>query len=266
MLAHWEMKATVVSSGDQALAQLAESIAANNPYRLILTDMNMPKMDGFTLIENIRRKPELSAASIMMLTSAGHHGDSTRCKSLGIAAYLLKPVRQSELREAIARVLGAKGEEGAIPLVTRYSLHDAREPSGSLRILVAEDTAVNQRLIVRLLEKRGHRVTVASDGREAIDALAKTSFDLVLMDMQMPIMDGFEASAAIREREKGLDTHQQIIALTANAMKGDREKCLAAGMDGYLFKPIRPPELDEILETCMKHRVFQPHVPASVGS
>jgi two-component system sensor histidine kinase/response regulator len=222
---------------------------------MILTDMHMPKMDGFTLIEHIRLKPELSTATIMMLTSAGHHGDSARCKELGVGAYLLKPIRQSELREAIARLLGASGQEGAVPLITRYSLQDTRDPKQSLRILVAEDNAVNQRLIVRLLEKRGHRPTIVGTGRAALETLERESFQLVFMDVQMPEMDGLEATAAIREREKGLALHQEIIALTAHAMKGAREKCLAAGMDGYLSKPIRPQELDEILDRYVNRRM-----------
>jgi PAS domain S-box-containing protein len=246
MLGRWEMKATSVEGGREALEQLSAARTANEPYGLILTDMHMPKMDGFTLVENIRHSPELATATIMMLTSAGHRGDAARCQELGVAAYLLKPIRQSELREAIARVLGAR--DGAIPLITRFSLHDDRDSSAYLRILLAEDNAVNQRLAVRLLEKRGHQVVVAGNGREALDALRNTKFDLVFMDVQMPEMDGIEATAAIREKERGSGVHLAIIALTAHAMKGDRDKCLAAGMDGYLTKPIRPQELDEILE------------------
>ena len=210
----------------------------------------MPKMDGFTLIEQVRQRPELSTVTIMMLTSAGHRGDGARCQELGVAAYLLKAIRQSELREAIARVLGARPQGGAVPLVTRYSLLDARDPETVLRALVAEDNAVNQRLAVRMLEKRGHRVTVAGNGREALDALAKDTFDLVFMDVQMPEMDGLEVTAAIREREKvkGDGARQPVIALTAHAMKGDQERCLAAGMDAYLTKPIRRQDLDAILE------------------
>ena len=160
---------------------------------------------------------------------------------------MLKPIRQSELREAIAKVLGAREQEGMIPLVTRYSLGDARDRSEMLRILVAEDNLVNQRLVVRLLEKRGHRVVVAINGKEALAALEKETFDIVLMDVQMPEMDGFEATAAIRKKEKSNRQHQIIVAFTAHAMKGDHEKCLAGGMDGYLSKPIRPQELDEVL-------------------
>jgi len=184
----------------------------------------------------------------MMLTSAGHRGDAERCRSLGISAYLMKPIRQSELREAIARILGAREQSHPIPLITRFSLQDAREPAEILNVLVAEDNLVNQRLATRLLEKRGHRVTVAANGREAVEAYARVRFDLVLMDLQMPEMDGFEATAAIRRREMGGVTHLPIIALTAHAMKGDQERCLAAGMDGYLAKPIRTPELDEVLD------------------
>jgi PAS domain S-box-containing protein len=248
MLLRWHMKPSLVSGGAAALAELSAAREGGKPYRLILTDMNMPDMDGFAMIEEIRRKPELATATIMMLTSAGHRGDAARCEELGVAAYLLKPVRQSELREAVARVLGARPREGAIPLITRFSLQDAREPDTYLSVLLAEDNLVNQRLAVRLLEKRGHRVVVAGTGVEALRALEKERFDLVLMDVQMPEMDGLEATAAIREKEKSTGAHQAVVALTAHAMKGDREKCMAGGMDGYLTKPIRPNELDQLLE------------------
>ena len=254
MLGRWEMKSTSAQDGEEALTKLSEAQQSGEPFALILMDMHMPNMDGFQLIERIRERPGSAAATIMMLTSAGHRGDAARCKELGVAAYLLKPIRQSELREAIARVLGAREQKGAIPLITRYSLHDAREPSSSLRILLAEDNPVNQRLASRLLEKRGHSVMVAENGLEALAALEKESFDLVLMDMQMPVMDGFEATAAIRKKEETRGNHLPVVALTAHAMKGDREKCLAGGMDGYLAKPIRPQELDEILQGYLPRR------------
>ena len=253
MLGRWEMKSSSVQDGEEALAKLSEAQEAGEPFALILMDMHMPKMDGFELIEEIRQGPHPSTAMIMMLTSAGHRGDAARCQEQGVAAYLLKPIRQSELREAIARVLGAREQKGAIPLITRYSLHDAREPAASLRILLAEDNAVNQRLASRLLEKRGHSVVVAGNGREALEALEKHHFDLVFMDVQMPVMDGFEATAAIRKKEGG-GVHLPIVALTAHAMKGDREKCLAGGMDEYLTKPIRPQELDEVLRGYLTRR------------
>jgi CheY-like chemotaxis protein len=236
-----------VESGEEALSQLASARVAGEAFSLVLTDMHMPNMDGFTLVERIRQRPELSTATIMMLTSAGHRGDALRCRELGVSAYLLKPIRQSELREAIARVLGAREQKGAIPLITRYSLHDARDAEACLRILLAEDNPVNQLLTTRLLEKRGHRVTVAGNGREALAAIDKESYDLVLMDVQMPELDGIEATIAIREKEKTGENHLPVIALTAHAMKGDQERCLQAGMDAYLSKPIRAQELDELL-------------------
>jgi two-component system, sensor histidine kinase and response regulator len=254
MLGRWEMKTVPVENGEQALAQLSSARGAGAPFGLILADMHMPGMDGFTLIEHIRKKPELATATIVMLTSAGHRGDAARCQKLGVAAYLLKPIRQSELREALARVLGAREHDGVIPLITRFSLQDARDPSASLRILLAEDNLVNQRLAVRLLEKRGHQVVVAGNGREALEALEKGHFDLVFMDVQMPEMDGLEATSAIRAKEKSSGLRQTIIALTAHAMTGDREKCLDGGMDGYLTKPIRPQELNAILDDCLKRR------------
>jgi signal transduction histidine kinase/DNA-binding response OmpR family regulator len=248
MLKRWEMNAASVEGAEEALEQLCAALAMGDPFELILTDMHMPKMDGFALVERIRQRPELSAATIMMLTSAGHRGDAARCEELGVSAYLLKPIRQSLLREAVARVLGTKEQEGAIPLITRHSLQGSQKPSASLRILLAEDNLVNQRLAMRLLEKRGHSVVVAGNGRETFAAFESGGFDLILMDLQMPEMDGFEATAAIRDREREGGNRISIVALTAHAMKGDREKCLAAGMDGYLTKPIRPQELDELLE------------------
>jgi PAS domain S-box-containing protein len=266
MLKRWDMKSTSVEDGEEALVRLSIAQNAGEPYALVLTDMHMPKMDGFSLIEQIRQRPELSTAIIMMLTSAGHRGDGARCQELGVAAYLLKPIRQSELREAIARVLGAPAQKGAIPLVTRYSLQDARDPQTILWVLVAEDNAVNQLLATRLLEKRGHRVVMTANGREALEALAKDKFDLVLMDVQMPEMDGLQATSELRkkEKEKGDGIHQPVIALTAYAMKGDQERCLAAGMDGYLTKPIAPQELDAILEIYVARRVSATTTPEIV--
>jgi two-component system, sensor histidine kinase and response regulator len=254
MSKQWEMIPTQVSGGKAALEQMSAALARGTPFDLMLTDSHMPDMDGFALIEAIRHRPEFSAATIMMLTSAGHRGDASRCKELGVAAYLLKPIRRSELREAVARVLGAPKQTGAIPLLTRYSLVDALEPRDSLRILLAEDNLVNQRLAARLLEKRGHHVVVAGNGHEALAAFEKESFDLVLMDLQMPEMDGLAATAELRKNEKTTGQRVPIVALTAHAMKGDREKCLDAGMDGYLTKPIRPQELDQVLDQYLARR------------
>ncbi len=247
MLKHWEMKPTLVEGGEEALVQLLEAVKAGSPYALILTDMHMPNMNGFELIERIRQRPELSAATILMLTSSGFRGSADRCRELGVSAYLLKPIRQSELREALTKVLGKAEHSSHAPLLTRDLLEEVSRPAVCLRVLVAEDNAVNQRLARRLLEKRGHKVIVAANGREALEAIEAHTFDLVLMDVQMPELDGIEATAALRAKEAGQDTHLPVIALTAHAMKGDRERCLAAGMDAYLSKPIRPQELDDLL-------------------
>jgi two-component system sensor histidine kinase/response regulator len=251
LVKHWGMLPTVVSDGHLALAELEYARAANTPYGLVLTDMHMPKMDGFGLVENIKRTPDAETATIMMLTSGGQRGDAARCSEMGIAAYLLKPVRQTELREAICRTLQAKKEVGGGNMITPYSLVQANTPRAAakrLNILLAEDNLVNQKLAIRLLEKRGHQVTLAQNGREALDEMEFKSFDVVLMDVQMPEMDGLEATRALRIREQSTGKHQSVVAMTALAMKGDKERCLDAGMDGYLTKPIRPQELDAVLD------------------
>ena len=249
MLKRWGMKSVSVEGGEQALAELSEAQRAGDPHTLILTDLLMPVMDGFEFVEKVRERSEFVSTTILMLTSAGHRGDGSRCHDLGVAGYLLKPVRQSELRAAICQAVGARQHSSELPLITRYSVAGAGGASLSLRVLLAEDNPVNQKLAVRLLEKRGHRVTISANGREALKLFEDETFDLILMDVQMPEMDGVEAVAAIRrleERERNRG-RTPVIALTAHAMMGDRERCLAAGMDEYLAKPIRPPELDEIL-------------------
>lgn len=259
LLKRWGMHPTVASDAEKALVALSVAREANEPYSLVLTDMHMPKMDGFGLVEEIKQRPALSTSTIMMLTSGGQRGDAARCGEMGISAYLLKPVRQVELREAIMRVLAPKEQVGAVPMITRSTLQDDSDPKKSLHILLAEDNAVNQKLAIRLLEKRGHHVVVAANGRHALSALEKRSFDLVLMDVQMPEMDGLEATHRLREKEKSTGQHQAVVAMTALVMKGDRERCMAAGMDGYLSKPIRPQELDEILDSYVaKERVDHP--------
>jgi two-component system sensor histidine kinase/response regulator len=247
-LGDWAMRAEAVDSGELALKELSAAQQAGDPYVLILTDAHMPKMDGFDLTEQIRRRHELKAATIMMLTSGGQRGDAARCDELGVAAYILKPVRTSELRGAIARVLGAARTEGMIPSITRDSLKDRRDPMDTLRILIVEDNPVNQLLMTRLLDRRGHLVKVAGNGRLALESIEKESYDLVLTDVQMPEMDGIEATRVLRERETKTGTRLTVIGVTAHAMAGDRERCLQAGMDGYLSKPIRAKELDELLD------------------
>jgi CheY-like chemotaxis protein len=234
-----------VAGGAEAIEELLSASAESKQYGLIISDVLMPGMDGFSFVERVREEPKLSDAKIMMLTSAGQRGDAARCEELGISAYATKPVRQSELQQVISRLLGEK--EAVSPLITRQTLAEPRVPTISLRILVAEDNAVNQKLVARLLEKRGHGVTLVGNGREALAALEENSYDLVLMDVQMPEMDGFEATCELRKRERLTELHTPVIALTAHAMKGDRERCLAAGMDDYLTKPIRAQELDDLL-------------------
>lgn len=259
MLKRWGMLPKSVPGGAEAILELLAAFGAKEEYRLIVSDVLMPGMDGFSFVERVRQEPKLSNAKIMMLTSSGQRGDAAKCEELGISAYAMKPVRQSELREVIARLLGENNSDQ--PLITRYSLANAPGSKAVLRILVAEDNAVNQRLIVRLLEKRGHSVKVVGNGREAVESMDQEPCDLVLMDMQMPEMDGFEATDAIRKQEKQTGLHVPIIALTAHAMKGDRERCLEAGMDGYLSKPIRARELDDLLENYTALRAEPPQTP-----
>jgi two-component system sensor histidine kinase/response regulator len=184
-----------------------------------------------------------------MLTSSGYVGDASRCRELGIAVYLLKPFRQLELLEAISLALGAEFEHPQMSaLITRRALVETR---CRLQILLAEDNAVNQTLATRLLQKRGHSVVIVPNGREALAALDNQRFDVVLMDVQMPEMDGFQATAAIREKEIRTGAHIPVVAMTAHAMKGDRESCLAAGMDAYISKPIRASELFALIENAL---------------
>ena len=242
----WKMKPTVVEGAQAAIGALQRAQASGNPFPLVLTDAHMPEIDGFGLVERIRQDRRLASLRIVMLTSGGQRGDAARCQKLGVAAYLSKPFDRLELREVLLHVLAgdpSKSEQRA--LVTR---HTVREQQRSLSFLVAEDEAVNQRLIVRLLEKRGHNVLLAKNGREALEVFEKHSFDVILMDGQMPEMDGFEATKLMRQKEKASGTHHPIIALTALAIKGDKERCLAAGMDGYVSKPLKIEELFSVIE------------------
>ncbi len=243
----WGMKPTTASGGALALIELSAAKEAGQPFDLILTDMHMPEMDGFGLVERIHRIQGESTLTIMMLTSEGQREDAARCRELGISEYLVKPVRQAELQRAIKRVLATKGEPESIPLALPVLLPKTRYPTRSLHILLAEDNPVNQKLMIHLLEKRGHTVALASTGREALLAVERRPYDLVFMDIQMPDMGGLETTQLLREREKTSGRHQAVVAMTALAMKDDRERCKAAGMDGYLSKPIRPQELEEVL-------------------
>jgi signal transduction histidine kinase/CheY-like chemotaxis protein len=243
ILGNWGMRPTAVEGGRAALAELRRAAVSGDPFPLVLLDAMMPGMDGFALAEQLARHPELGGATVLMMSSAGRPSDAARCRRLNIAACLTKPVKQSELLDAILTALGrppAERHEPAAPPVPQ-------EGRRGLRVLLAEDNAVNQTLAVILLQKEGHRVVVAGNGREALDALDRQPFDLVLMDVQMPELDGLEATAALRRKERATGTHVPVIAMTAHAMKGDRERCLQAGMDGYVSKPIQPQELWEAI-------------------
>ncbi len=244
MLASWHMRPKEANSGPAACDELKRAVAAGTPFPLVLLDSNMPGMDGFQVADYVKRHPEAAGASIMMLTSCGRRGDAARCRKLGIAAYLTKPIRQAELLQAVLTTLNVKARpEEPRPLVTRHSM---REMQRRLRVLLAEDNKINQKVAVRLLEKWGHQATVVNDGVEAVAAYKAHEFDLILMDVQMPNMDGLAATAAIREHEQSTGKHTPILATTAHAMKGDREMCINAGMDGYITKPL---DADEFCAT-----------------
>jgi PAS domain S-box-containing protein len=240
-LGQWQMRPSAVANAADALKALERAQQAGEPFSLVLLDAHMPEVDGFTLAERIRAHPDLAGATVMMLSSAGQPIDAARCQKLGLAAYLTKPIKQADLYRA---VLAALGTPAAAP---PPSPPPPPRAVRTLRLLLAEDNPVNQKLAVRLLEKQGHTVFVAGNGAEALKAIEQQPFDLVLMDVQMPEMDGFEATAAIRARERG-GGHLPIVAMTAYAMKGDRERCLEAGMDGYISKPIQPRELWQTIE------------------
>jgi signal transduction histidine kinase/DNA-binding response OmpR family regulator len=242
----WNLKPTHCESGRVALRCLEQAHADGRPFRLVLLDSQMPEMEGFSVAEWIQHQPHLAGTAIIMLTSAGLRGDAARCRELGIQAYLPKPVRRAELLQSIRMVLGTQGSDCRNrPLLTTHAL---REHRMRLRILLAEDNRVNQTLAVRILQKRGHTIEVVENGLQAIDAIGKRPFDLILMDMQMPELGGIEATMAIREREKSTNKRIPIIALTANAMVGDQERCLSAGMDAYVSKPIQVTELFAAIE------------------
>jgi signal transduction histidine kinase/CheY-like chemotaxis protein/HPt (histidine-containing phosphotransfer) domain-containing protein len=237
MLGNWKMKPQAVPGGHEALEAMEQAAIAGTPFSLALIDANMPVMDGYDLAKRMRESGNCGRIKIIMLTSSGQRGDASRCREFSIDGYLTKPVRQSDLMDAIATALADMTQEEKEPqLITRHSLRESRQ---HLEVLLAEDNAVNQKVAVRILEKAGHKVQVAENGIEAVKALEEKAFDLVLMDLQMPEMGGFEATAVIREKERETGGHIPIIAMTAHAMKGDRKACLEAGMDDYVPKPVK---------------------------
>jgi signal transduction histidine kinase/ligand-binding sensor domain-containing protein/DNA-binding response OmpR family regulator len=244
MLRNWGMLPTSAAEGLVGLATMEHARLKGLPFPLVLLDAMMPGMDGFAVAERIKAAPGLAGAIIMMLTSASRPGDAARCRELGIAAYLTKPIRQSDLLDAILGALAGARPEAAEPASPR----PLAPGDGRLRVLVAEDNPVNQKLASRLLEKHGYHVALAQNGREVLGLLEREPCDIILMDVQMPVLNGFEATRAIRDAERGSGRHVPIIAMTAHAMKGDRERCLEAGMDGYVSKPIQAREFLKALE------------------
>jgi CheY-like chemotaxis protein len=256
ILSNWHMRPALAASGREALALLREAADRLERFPIVLIDHLMPGMDGFAVAEEIQKDTRLAGATIIMLSS-GRSGDALdRCRELGIAAYLYKPIRQAELLQAmlsalacVSRPLPVRDSSDSPTVSDSAGVRSGTKADGGLRILLAEDNRINQRVAVRMLEKDGHQITIAEDGKKALLAVEQNTFDLVFMDVQMPEMDGFETTAAIRAREQATGRHLPIIAMTARAIKGDRERCLAAGMDDYVSKPVTLAELRRVLKS-----------------
>jgi signal transduction histidine kinase/CheY-like chemotaxis protein len=242
LLSSWQLHAVPAADANTALALLERTNGSKPGFELLLIAADLPGMDGFALAERIKSQPQLLATTIMMLPWNALNADMARCDRLGLTSYLVKPLRRAEL---LQKILSLKGNGIHAAVVDRPAAFP--KPSRGLRILLAEDNPVNQQLAFELLRQQGHSVEIAFNGRQAVQAAESEHFDVVLMDIQMPDMDGFEATAAVRKREKTGGVHLPILAVTAHAMSGDRERCLAAGMDGYLSKPISPHDLSKAL-------------------
>ena len=254
MLENLRIRHDLAGGGAQALDSLEQALEGGDPYTLALLDARMPDMDGFAVAERVRADPRHAGTSLLLLTSAGIRGDADRCRELGLDVYLTKPVSLSELRTAMHAATGRGDRNGT--LVTRHNL---RENAPHYAVLLAEDNQVNQMLAVKLLKKQGHRISVAENGRLALEAWRGGNFDLVLMDMMMPEMDGLEATRRIRAEEASRGGARiPIVAMTANAMTGDRERCLEAGMDGYISKPVKPEALFREIERVMVGKAGAP--------
>jgi PAS domain S-box-containing protein len=262
MLLNWRMTPKVVESGRRGLEEMLLAAESGSAYQLVLLDAVMPEMDGFALAEEIHQQPQLAGATVMMLSSAMPSGSAARCNSLGIASWLTKPVTQSELLNAILLAVNGGPEERAARDQKTQPAPTAANGS-FLRILVAEDNPVNRAVVTKILETQGHQLAHAATGREAVEAFSDGAFDLILMDIQMPQMDGFEATRRIRELEEATGGHITISAMTAHAMAGDRERCLAAGMDDYISKPLRKDDLLRILD---RVRIMEDRAISSAAS
>ena len=246
MLVNWGMNPVTTSGAAHALQALADANEEDDAFKVLISDVNMPDIDGLTLAQEVVGQSLLDPASVIMLTSGARPNDTAHLQSFGITQHLLKPAKQSELYDAVVSSLSAVGVTSAAPRVSE----DGPEASGAvspLKILLAEDNIVNQKLALGILEKLGHQVVVAANGIEALQKNDQHDFDMVLMDVQMPEMDGLEATRELRQRESSTKSHVPVVAMTAHAMKGDRERCLAAGMDDYLCKPIRLKDMSDKL-------------------
>lgn len=257
MLRAWGLDATILASAEEALDRLERAAQRGEPYSMLIVDAHMPGTDGFAFLDLVRERRAVAATPAVMLISGGAGHDIARCQEIGVSAHLTKPVLGPELLEAISNALGA--ESHARGTGVSESAHQSNETLASLNILVVDDNPVNRRLAVRVLEKRGHGVQSASSGREALTLIAGARFDVLLMDVQMPDLDGLQTTAAIRRGEQG--RHLPIIAMTAHALQGDRERCLAAGMDAYVAKPIDIPELISAIQRV----VTQNNEPVEAG-
>jgi signal transduction histidine kinase/DNA-binding response OmpR family regulator len=249
-LKSWECRYEKTSSGEQALEELSRALIDKNPFEIAIIDMQMPGMDGETVGKKIKQDPDLKNTILVLMTSMGQRGDAKRLEKIGFAAYLTKPIRQSKLYDCLATVTGTQKEttkDRSTKIITRYSLAEDRKRK--VRILLAEDNMINQKVALNVLKKLGYSADAVANGEEAVKALEMIPYDIVLMDCQMPEMDGYEATGEIRNPEsKVLDHNVTVVAMTANAMKGDRENCLKAGMDDYLSKPVKPKELSDMLD------------------
>ena len=249
-LKSWECRYEKTSSGEQALEELSRALIDKNPFEIAIIDMQMPGMDGETVGKKIKQDPDLKNTILVLMTSMGQRGDTKRLEKIGFAANLTKPIRQSKLYDCLATVTGIQKEttkDRSTKIITRYSLAEDRKRND--RILLAEDNMINQKVALNILKKLGYSADAVANGEEAVKALEMIPYDIVLMDCQMPEMDGYEATGEIRNPEsKVLDHNVTIVAMTANAMKGDRENCLKAGMDDYLSKPVKPKELSDMLD------------------
>ena len=243
MLGAEGIKVDEVATAAEGLEALRRGARKRAPYDLAILDVQMPDMDGFQLATAVRQDQTLARTKLLMLTSAGQRGDGERCRELGIRGYLTKPMSRADLLEALGTVLAGPADAGTPDVVTRHTIAESRR---SVRVLLAEDNPVNQQVAVAMLVKRGHEVHVVGNGREAVEAIAQREYDVVLMDVQMPEMDGFEATKAIRAMPQG--DHLPIIAMTAHALTGERERCLAHGMTDYLAKPFKALELFRLVE------------------